>query len=144
MASIILHHFDALPFGEKIRLIFGLKSLSWKSVDAELIMPKPKLTASTGGYRTTPVMQIGSDIYCDSRLIAEELEARYPSPSIFPGGSKGLCMALSTGSDTDFHIASSGLTIGIKKDQFPPEFMADRKAYFKGFMDVVLTPTLPI
>ncbi|KAL7954965.1 hypothetical protein V8C34DRAFT_259975 [Trichoderma compactum] len=136
MTTIILHHFDASPFGEKIRLIFGLKALSWKSVDAELILPKPKLTALTGGYRKTPVMQIGSDIYCDSRLIAEELEARYPSPSIFSGGSKGICLALSTWSDTDFHIASSGLTLGVNKDQFHPELMADRKAYFQGFMDV--------
>src|SRR6202023_112131 len=26
---------------------------------------KPDLTALTGGYRKTPVLQIGADIYCD-------------------------------------------------------------------------------
>ncbi len=136
MPNVILHHFDASPFGEKLRLIFGLKGLAWQSVDAELIMPKPKLTALTGGYRKTPVMQIGADIYCDSRLIAVELEARFPTPTLFPGGSRGLCLALSAWSDRDLHIASSGLAIGVNKSQFPEALMRDRKAYFGAFMDV--------
>jgi hypothetical protein len=32
-------------------------------------MPKPDLTALTGGYRKTPVLQIGADLYCDSQLM---------------------------------------------------------------------------
>jgi glutathione S-transferase len=136
MSEIILHHFDASPFAEKLRLIFGLKSLAWKSVVAELIMPKPKLTALTGGYRKTPVMQIGADIYCDSRLIALELERRFPTPTIFPGGSKGLSLALSSWSDRDLHFASSGLAIGANIHQFPAALMRDRKAYFGDFMNV--------
>ncbi len=51
-------------------------------MDAELVMHKPNLTTLTGGYRKTPVMQIGADIYCDSRLIALE---RFPTPTLFPG-----------------------------------------------------------
>ncbi len=136
MPCTILHHFDASPFGEKVRLIFGLKGLAWQSVDAELIMPKPKLTALTGGYRKTPVMQIGADIYCDSRLIAVELEARYPNKTLFPGGNRGLSLALSAWSDRDFHIASSGSVIGANKRQFPEALMSDRKAFFGSFMDV--------
>lgn len=66
MSELILHHFPSSPFGEKTRLVMGLENLKWLSVDAELILPKPKLTALTGGYRKTPVMQIGADIYCDS------------------------------------------------------------------------------
>ncbi|KAK1249574.1 hypothetical protein MKX08_009577 [Trichoderma sp. CBMAI-0020] len=99
-------------------------------------MPKPGLIALTGGYRKTPVMQIGADIYCDSRLIAEELEKRYPFPSLFPGNSKGLCLALSGWSDENFHTASSGLIIAVLKSKFPPDLMADREKFFKGFMDV--------
>ncbi|WP_241723256.1 glutathione S-transferase family protein [Raoultella sp. HC6] len=136
MSDIILHHFDASPFAEKIRLIFGLKQLAWKSVIAELIMPKPKLTALTGGYRKTPVMQIGADVYCDSRLIALELERRFPTPTLFPGADRGLAQALSAWSDRDVHIASSGLAIGSNIHQFPQELMRDRKAYFGDFMDI--------
>lgn len=136
MSTITLHSFAASPFGEKVRLILGLKGLVWQSVDAELILPKPGLTALTGGYRKTPVLQIGADIYCDSRLIAEELETRYPIPTIFPGNSKGLCLALSSWSDRDLHIASSGLVIGVNKSKFPPDLMADREKFFEGFMDL--------
>ena len=44
------------------------------------IMPKPDVVALTGGYRRTPFMQIGADIYCDTALICDELERRYPTP----------------------------------------------------------------
>ena len=54
-----------------------------------MIMPKPDLMPLTGGYRKTPVLQIGADIYCDTRLIARELERRYPSPTLFPEGNRG-------------------------------------------------------
>ncbi|KAF4457339.1 glutathione s-transferase [Fusarium albosuccineum] len=136
MSTIYLHSFESSPFGEKVRLILGLKGVEWKSVDPEMVMPKPNLTALTGGYRKTPVMQIGADIYCDSRLIADELERRYPAPTLFPGGSRGLCLALSEWADTALHIASSGLAIGVNKRDFPEALMADRKKFFKGFMDI--------
>ena len=86
MTDIILHHYDTSPYSEKVRLGFGLKGLAWASVELPQIMPKPKLTALTGGYRKTPVLQIGADIYCDSQLIMRELERRYPTPSFYPAG----------------------------------------------------------
>lgn len=132
----VLHHFDASPFAERIRLCFGSKGLAWKSVDAELIMPKPKLTALTGGYRKTPVLQIGADIYCDSRLIALELEERAPTPTLFPHGHRGLSLALSAWSDHDFHLASSGLSIGANKHLFPEALMRDRKETFGDYLKV--------
>ena len=66
MSDIILHHYPNSPFSEKIRLIFGYKGLNWQSVIIPPIMPKPDVVALTGGYRKTPFMQIGADIYCDS------------------------------------------------------------------------------
>ena len=78
---IILHHYDISPYSEKVRLGLGLKGLAWASVEIPVIMPKPDLTALTGGYRKAPVLQIGADIYCDSQLIMRELERRHPSPS---------------------------------------------------------------
>ena len=70
MSDLILHHFDPSPFAEKIRLVFGLKQLAWQSVEIPMIMPKPLLTALSGGYRKTPVLQIEADIYCDTSLIS--------------------------------------------------------------------------
>ena len=87
MTELILHHFDWSPFAEKARLVLGLKDLTWSSVQIPMIMPKPDLMPLTGGYRKTPILQVGADIYCDTRLIACELERRFPRPSLFPGGS---------------------------------------------------------
>jgi hypothetical protein len=78
MEELILHHYDFSPFSQKIRLIFGIKDLSWRSVTIPSILPKPDLVALTGGYRHMPVMQIGADVYCDTRLIADELDRRFP------------------------------------------------------------------
>jgi glutathione S-transferase len=86
MQQIILHHYPMSPFAEKVRLILGFKSLPWGSVHIPNIMPKPDLTALTGGYRKTPVLQIGADIYCDTALIADVLEERAPSPTLYPRG----------------------------------------------------------
>ena len=57
MADIILHHYDISPYAQKVRLGLGLKGLAWVSVELPVIMPKPNLTALTGGYRKTPVLQ---------------------------------------------------------------------------------------
>ena len=86
MTDIILHHYETSPYSEKVRLGLGLKGLAWGSVEIPVIMPKPDLTALTGGYRKTPVLQIGADIYCDSQLIMRELERRHPTPSFYPAG----------------------------------------------------------
>jgi glutathione S-transferase len=47
-------------------------------------MPKPDLLALTGGYRRTPNLQIGADIYCDTALIARVLDELQPSPTLYP------------------------------------------------------------
>ncbi len=52
-------------------------------MDIPLALPKPDLTALTGGYRRTPVLQIAADIYCDTALIAQVLEDLQPAPSLF-------------------------------------------------------------
>jgi len=82
-----LHHYPASPFAEKIRLMLGYKGLAWRSVRIPEILPKPDVVALTGGYRRTPVLQIGADIYCDTRLIASILEQTKPQPSIFAGNA---------------------------------------------------------
>ena len=50
MTDIILHHYETSPYSEKVRLGLGLKGLAWASVEIPIIMPKPDLTALTGGY----------------------------------------------------------------------------------------------
>ena len=101
MQGLILHHFDASPYAEKVRLLFGIKGLSWDSVQIPMVSPKPDLTALTGGYRKTPVLQAGADVYCDTSCIARELERRHPQPSLWPDGSAGRPFALAGWGDRE-------------------------------------------
>ena len=84
MPDLILHHYTMSPFAEKVRLILGHKGLAWRSVHIPPVMPKPDVTALTGGYRKTPVLQIGADIYCDTALIARVLDGLQPVPPLYP------------------------------------------------------------
>jgi glutathione S-transferase len=84
MQRVILHHYPRSPFAEKIRLILGAKQLHWASVLIPSIMPKPDVVALTGGYRKTPILQMGADIYCDTALIADVLDALSPAAPLYP------------------------------------------------------------
>jgi len=99
MADLILHHYATSPFSEKVRLIFGYKKLAWKSVIVPQIMPKPDVLALTGGYRKTPFLQVGSDIYCDTALICDVLEHLAPSPTLYPEKHKGMARVLAQWAD---------------------------------------------
>jgi glutathione S-transferase len=111
MKQLILHHYPMSPFAEKIRLIFGFKGLHWSSVHIPNIMPKPGLTALTGGYRKTPVMQIGADIYCDTALIAEVIEALSPQPTLFPSGIAGASRILAQWADSTLFWTTVAFTM---------------------------------
>jgi glutathione S-transferase len=84
MTELILHHYPMSPFAEKVRLLLGFKQLAWRSVLIPPVMPKPDVVALTGGYRKTPILQVGADVYCDTALIARVLETRQPSPTLYP------------------------------------------------------------
>jgi glutathione S-transferase len=123
---IVLHHFDRSPFSEKIRVVFGHKGLSWKSVRIPQIMPKPDLMPLTGGYRRTPVMQIGADVFCDTQIIIREIERRFPSPTLFPPGAAGAPWALSSWTDRAFFQNAVTLVFGTLGPKVPQAFVDDR------------------
>ena len=133
MSQFILHHFDISPFAEKARKAFGLKAIEWQSVQIPLVMPKPALMPLTGGYRKTPVLQIGADIFCDPRRILREIETRVPTPTLFPGGNEGLVRALSEWSDKAFFEAGAALSMGVNAE-IPEDVLKDRMEFF-NFMD---------
>jgi glutathione S-transferase len=131
MSEIILHHFPTSPFAEKVRVALGVKGLAWQSVLIPMIMPKPDLMPLTGGYRKTPVMQIGADIYCDTQLILRELERRFPEPSFYRGTDAGTANALSFWSDRTLFMPAVAVAFALRKEPMPAEFLADR-AKFSG------------
>lgn len=141
MSELILHHYPASPFAEKIRLLLGYKQLAWRSVTIPMIMPKPDVIALTGGYRRTPVLQIGADVYCDTALIARVIERLHPAPAVYSDLSAVADLALAHFADQHLFSAAvayamqpAGLAAmfdGASRDALEA-FAADRKAMRQG------------
>ena len=129
MADLILHHYDLSPFSEKVRLAFGLKGLTWRSVDIPIWPPRPDTVPLTAGYRRVPVLQVGADVYCDTLLILREIDRRCPAPSLYPEGSRALTAALSFWWDTTTFLPAAKLTTSIIGDAIPAEFLKDRVVF---------------
>ncbi len=141
MSEIILHHYAESPFAEKIRLILGFKRLSYRSVLVPMMLPKPDVVALTGGYRRAPMLQIGSDIYCDTALIADVLERIQPEPSLYPPMHAASARILAAWADQHWFAAGVGFAMqpeGFNSmfERYSPEhraaFIEDRKAFRKG------------
>lgn len=122
-SEIILHHYETSPFSEKVRVMLGVKGLSWGSVIQPVTMPKPELIPLTGGYRRIPVLQIGADIYCDTQVILAELEARHRKPAVVRGAD----WAVNLWADRLFFQASVVVVFGDAAISLPAGFAADRE-----------------
>ena len=132
MSEIIFHHYPPSPVAEKVRVALGIKQLNWHSVIIPRIPPKPLLMPLTGGFRRTPVMQIGADIYCDSQCILRELEKRSPEPSLYSSHSGEMSWALSRWSDTTLFELCAKIILAIAAPDMPEEFSRDRGRLYFG------------
>lgn len=126
MNRLILHHYDFSNFAEKARLMLGFKGLAWRSVEIPPIAPKPKLTPLTGGYRRTPVLQDGADVWCDTNLIAHEFERRVPTPTLWPKAAAGFDEALVRWAEHQFMRPTALYVSGINADHMPEGLHEDR------------------
>jgi len=137
MPDLILHHYAGSPFSEKLRLILGFKGLAWRSVIVPNILPKPDVVALTGGYRRTPFMQIGADIYCDTALMCRVIDALKPEPPLYPMATAGIADIVAQWADTTLFWSAVPYTLQpagaphVLKDATPEmlkAFGADRAA----------------
>jgi glutathione S-transferase len=126
VADYILHQYDTSPFAYKARLCFGFKTLAWRAVEIPFVMPKPLLMPLTGGYRRTPVMQIGADIYFDTALIAAELERRNPNPTFYPSGGEAMAQIFTAWADQNLFLPAANYSLSIVADRLPANFFEDR------------------
>jgi len=139
MTEPILHHYPISPFAEKARAMLGFKKLAWKSVRIPEVLPKPDVVALTGGYRKTPILQVGADVYCDTALIARVLERLAPAPSLFAHGDALAVQAAAHFADTSLFYVTVPIAFqpgaGMLADQ-TQEFVAslgkDRAAMRQG------------
>lgn len=131
MSDIIFHHYPQSPVSEKVRIGFGIKGLSWHSVEIPRIPPKPDLMPLTGGFRRTPVMQIGADIYCDSARIMDAIEDHKPDPTFFPS-HKGRSLALCRWVEACLLDNAICVVLGHAPESLPPGFAQDRGRLYLG------------
>ncbi len=132
MNDVILHHYPQSPVSEKVRIGLGIKGLDWLSVQIPRLPPKPDLMPLTGGYRRTPVMQIGAEVYCDSQCILRELERRFPEPSFCPGGAAGMVWGVGRWLDGALFDQAVSLVLGAALDDLPADFARDRGRLYLG------------
>ncbi len=81
---MILHHKTVSPFSEKIRLMLGYAGLRWRSLYANWQPPRPSIDPLVNGYRHIPVAQIGSDVFCDTRVISHQIAQATGRPELSP------------------------------------------------------------
>jgi len=106
--SMILHHYDASPYAEKIRLMFGLKQMHWLSVLSPPQPPRPNIDPLSGGYRRIPIAQLGADIFCDTSVIAREVAALAGAPELDPEKAPPEAAAIMERAERDAFFAAIG------------------------------------
>ncbi|MDC0379663.1 glutathione S-transferase family protein [Litorivicinus sp.] len=132
MPDLILHHYWPSPFAHKIRLALGLVDTSWKSVEIPRVPPKPLLMPLTAGYRRTPVLQSGADVYCDTQNIVRAISELTATSSLLPTRQRGQIFALTDWVDgTVFNLAAR-VILTSALDTAPPEFIQDRGGLYFG------------
>jgi len=132
VSEIILHHYPQSPVSEKVRIALGIKGLAWRSVHIPRLPPKPDLMPLTGGYRQTPVMQIGAEVFCDRQCILANLERRFPEPTLLPGGDAGLAWGIARWTDGALFKDCIAVVFADAGDSLPADFAADRGRLYFG------------
>ncbi|MEE8352630.1 MAG: glutathione S-transferase family protein, partial [Rhodospirillales bacterium] len=110
----------------------GFKDLDWRSVTIPRMPPKPDLMHLTGGYRLTPVMQIGSDVFCDTQCILREIERQKPEPTLFPGGGYGMAWGVGCWTDGPLFDDTIKLVFTDAIDDMAEDFIKDRGLLYFG------------
>jgi len=150
---VVLYHYDASPFADKIRSVLILKRIPHSRVEVSYILPRPELSNLLGiTYRRIPVLAIGNDVYCDTSLISVALERHFSatqgsSPSargsIFPprnGSSKvaksdkAFIRAFAT-----YYIEGqlfAPISLHVPYERMPANFLQDRGQMFGAPIDV--------
>jgi glutathione S-transferase len=132
MPDLILHHYWPSPFAHKIRLALGLSGVAWRSVEIPRVPPKPLLMPLTAGYRRTPVLQSGADVYCDTQNIVRALTAITDNQQLLPNDLSGKILAFTDWADGAVFNLAARVVLTSALDTAPPEFIQDRGGLYFG------------
>ena len=139
MAELILHHYPESLFSEKARAMLNARGLPWRSVIIPMIMPRSDTIPLTGGYRRTPVMQVGADVYCDTAAIAAYVDGVGGGSTFYPAGSRLAAQTLARWVDTELFWSSVTVRFQPKNmggflanAEVAAAFAADRAKFSQG------------
>lgn len=134
---VVLYRYDASPFSHKIDNALLLKNIPHEKVNVSSTLPRPEITDYLGiTYRRIPILAIGNDVYCDTSIIVNAIERRFPAingyGTLFPLGKHGKkadtglikAFAKFYGDNTLFPPA----TALIPWNKLSPAFLKDRGA----------------
>ncbi|KAI8098573.1 uncharacterized protein BX664DRAFT_376966 [Halteromyces radiatus] len=131
--QVILHWYPQSPFAQKIFFVLKYKKIDFKTVEISVMEPRPLRRPLDSNYERTPILQIGNQVFCDTKLIIDELEKRYPEPSLYPltrngQSSKTLAYGVT-------HLLNTSVFSAIPTQfdwsKFPQAFI-DSRSKFKG------------
>ncbi|KAK2868017.1 hypothetical protein FQN49_003245 [Arthroderma sp. PD_2] len=131
----VLFHYSASPYARRIAWYLTLRGIQHKECMQPPIMPRPDLAALGVQYRRIPVLSIGKDVYCDTRLILQKLEEQFPDGRIGATGEDGEGKALETLLEswtTDGGLFFNAVLSILPKNPLmkDPIFMKDRASFF--------------
>ena len=80
--DIVFFHYPFSPIARQVVGYLTLRGIDYAECLQPPCLPREDLNALGVKYRRIPVMSIGRDIYCDSRLILQKLEERFPDGAL--------------------------------------------------------------
>ncbi|KAK6841468.1 hypothetical protein PG990_006530 [Apiospora arundinis] len=132
---IILYHYVNSPYARRIVWYLNLRKIPYSQCLQPPIMPRPDVAQLGVAYRRIPLLAIGRDVYLDTRLILQKLEALYPASAAHPSLSaataegkalhSGLLSAWTNDAGGLFWNAVSLIPAGMPGSN-DPRFLADR------------------
>ncbi|KAF2106450.1 hypothetical protein BDV96DRAFT_590965 [Lophiotrema nucula] len=84
----LLFHYPPSIYSHRVLWYLWLRGLPYDECIQPAYMPRPDLASININYRRIPILAIGKDIYCDSRLIIKTLEERFPGSNLSPRTSQ--------------------------------------------------------
>ena len=80
--DIILYHYTFSPYARRITWYLALRGIDYAQCLQPPVIPRPDVNALGINYRRIPLMSIGRDVYCDTRIILQKLEQRFPDGAL--------------------------------------------------------------
>ena len=80
--DIVFFHYQFSPFARKVIWYLTLRGIDYAQCLQPVYLPREDIDALGVKYRRIPIMSIGRDIYCDTRLILQKLEEKFPNGAL--------------------------------------------------------------